>query len=107
MAEVDRHLDAERIKDFSTILLGLHKRQDRLELELTKSLELLCEMSKKNQSLSAEVSRLQHLVGLNNVFIALKRDNNGEFEPMAIQTIVQEVIEQTKSMKRTHPSAGD
>ena len=95
-------------KIFPPFLLGLHKRQDRLELELElKSLELLCEISKKNQSLSAEVSRLQHLVGLNNVFIALKHHTNGEFEPMAIQTIVQEVIEQTKSMKRTHPSAGD
>jgi len=54
--------------------------------------------------LSAEVSRLPHLVGLNNLFIALKRDNNG---PMAIQTIIEEVIEQTKSMKRIHPSEGD
>jgi len=47
MARVERHLDAERIKDFSTILLGLHKRQDRLELEFMKSLDLLCEISKK------------------------------------------------------------
>ena len=38
----------------------------------------------KNQLLSEEVTRLQRLTALNNVFIALKRDANGEFEPMAI-----------------------
>ena len=93
MARTNQSLDSERIKDFSSILYDLNKRQESLELELMQALRLINDLGRKNQLLSEEVTRLQRLTALNNVFIALKRDANGEFEPMAIHTIVNEILE--------------
>ena len=50
------------------------------------------------------MSRLQTITALNNVVIALKRDGNGEFEPVAIQTIVKELLDQANNLKRSQPS---
>ena len=104
MARTNQCLDSKRMKDFSSILYDLNKRQESLELELMQALRLINDLGRKNQLLSEEVTRLQRLTALNNVFIALKRDANGEFEPMAIHTIVNEILEQTKNLKRTCPS---
>ena len=55
--------------------------------------------------LTAKVSHLQTITALNNVVIACKRDGNGEFEPVAIQTIVKELLEHANNnLKRIHPS---
>ena len=45
--------------------------------------------------LSGKVVRLQRVVALNNVFITCKRNKDGEFEPMAIENIVKEVLNRT------------
>ena len=92
------------MKDFSSILYDLNKRQERLELDLMQAFKVINDLGRKNQLLSEEVTHLQPLTPLNNVFIALKCDTNGEFEPMAIQAIVNEILEQTKNLKRTCPS---
>ena len=82
----------------------MNKRQESLELELMQALRLINGLGRKNQLLSEEVTLLQRLTALNNVFIALKRDVNGKFESMAIHTILNEILEQTKNLKRTCPS---
>lgn len=106
MARVIQALDGERIKDFSSILYDLLKRQDSLEMSLNQVIKSLEEMTTKHRLLSEEVVRLQRVVALNNVVIALKRDANGEFEPVSIQKIVEEIIQQTSLIpnKRSCPS---
>lgn len=106
MARVIQALDGERIKDFSSILYDLLKRQDSLEMSLNQVIKSLEEMTTKHRLLSEEVVRLQRVVALNNVVIALKRDANGEFEPVSIQKIVKEIIQQTSLIpnKRSCPS---
>lgn len=94
MAQTNQCLDSERIKGFSSILYDLNKRQERLELDLMQALKVINDLGRKNQLLSEEVTRLQRLTALNNVFIALKCDANGKFEPMAIQAIVNEILQQ-------------
>lgn len=104
-------LDRERIKDFSGILMDMSTRQDLLSECLYKSeqtiQELRSEVAKGKEritSLSEEVAGLRRIVGLNNVLIALKRDRNGEFEPIAINKIVEEILKKVNNRKRTHSS---
>lgn len=97
-------LDREIIRDFSSILYDMHRRQDLLGRCLDEAVQEMKELKEKNDMLMAKVSRLQTITVLNNIVIALKRDGNGEFEPFAIKTIVKELLDQANNLKRSEPS---
>ena len=91
------NLDGERIKDFSSILYNLAQRQDLLGTNMNSLLEKMEKMEENVKVQAAEVTRLQRVTSLNNVFIAMRRDKGGNFEPIAIENIVKEVVKWTKT----------
>lgn len=104
METLTRCMDSERIKDFSSIPYDIAKRPDSLKECSNQATISIKDLTAKNRLLSEEVVCLQRVNALNNVFIALKCDANIEFEPIAIQKIVQEILNVTKDSKRSCPS---
>ena len=86
------NLDGERIKDFSSILYDLAQRQDLHGVNMNALLAKMEKMEENMKVLSVESARLQRVVSLNNVFISMKRDQSGNYEPIAIENIVKEVV---------------
>lgn len=91
------NLDAERMKDFSSILYDLTQRQDLHGTNMNSLLARMEKIEENVKALSTESVRLQRVISLNNVFIAMKRDQNGNFEPMAVENIVKEVVKWVKT----------
>ena len=55
-------------------------------------------LEKVNAELTTNVRRYQSIVALNNVIIGLKRDKDGNFEPMDVTNIVQELLGHAKRL---------
>lgn len=91
------NLDGERMKDFSTILYDMTQRQDLHGTNMNALLSRMEKIEENVKALSIEAARLQRVISLNNVFIAMKRDQGGNFEPMAVENIVKEVVKWVKA----------
>lgn len=84
-------LDEERIKDFSSVLMDLHNRQEMMVKKMIEVLQQFKQLQDGQKKLNAEVIRLQRVVALNNVIILCRRNKEGTFEPLDIERIAQEV----------------
>ena len=85
-------MDRERMKDFSVILLDMDKRHSGLTARIQWLENRIVCLEELNRNLSNIVLRLQSIVALNNVIIGLKRDQEGKFDPVDIQSIVEELL---------------
>ena len=91
-------MDSGRMKDFSVVLLDMDKRQSMFSARLEFAENRIKVLEKVNAELTTDVRRYQSIVALNNVIIGLKRDKDGNFEPMDVTNIVQELLGHAKRL---------